>query len=66
MRNLKIIRTEQWAPTDQFQNRPVTASTWDLGNGSIVCTLGPTEENPLVELIRIDNKSNLSYVLRSL
>jgi elongator complex protein 1 len=63
MRNLKSIRFEQWTPLAQFQGRPVTASTWDLGNDSIICTIGPTEENPFVELIRIDNKSKIQYVL---
>ena len=57
MRNLRNILQEQWKIPAQFQGRPLTASAWDLANDSVLCTVGPTEENALIELVRIDTKS---------
>ncbi|KAL3427673.1 elongator complex protein (IKI3 family protein) [Phlyctema vagabunda] len=53
MRNLRNIRYEEWTPPTQLEGRPLTASTWDLANDSVLCTFGPTETDPLVELVRI-------------
>lgn len=65
MRNLKNIRSEQWIPPVRFQGRHITATAWDLINDSILCTIGPTEENALLELVRIDTKSNSSITITS-
>ncbi|KAH8596498.1 elongator complex protein-like protein 1 [Bisporella sp. PMI_857] len=54
MRNLRNIRAQQWHLPTHFQGRSMTASTWDLANDSILCTVGPTQDKPLIELIRID------------
>jgi elongator complex protein 1 len=53
MRNLRNIRYEPWTPPTQFHGRPVTAATWDLANESIVCTFGPSEDNAVIELVRV-------------
>jgi elongator complex protein 1 len=60
MRNLKNIRYEQWIPP--VQERPLTAATWDLSNDSnFLCTFGPSEENALIELVRVDIKPDSQY-----
>jgi len=56
MRNLRNVRYQKWSPPAQFQGRLVTAITWDLANDSAVCTIGPTAENALIELVRLDTK----------
>jgi hypothetical protein len=53
MRNLRNIRHEQWSPPAHFQGRPLTAATWDLANDSVLCAFGPTEDNALLELVRV-------------
>lgn len=53
MRNLRNTRYEPWTPPSQFHGRPVSAATWDLDNDSIVCTFGPTEDNAVIELVRV-------------
>jgi hypothetical protein len=56
MRNLRNVRYEQWNP--QSQERSITATTWDLANDSnFLCTFGPSEEDALIELIRVDPAS---------
>lgn len=62
MRNLGNIVHEKWDPPAQFQGRPLTASTWDLSNDSVLCTFGPTETDVLIELVRIKTNSNPQYV----
>ncbi|CAG8976503.1 hypothetical protein HYALB_00006000 [Hymenoscyphus albidus] len=53
MRNLRNIRYEPWTPPTQFHGRPVSAATWDLANDSIICTFGPSEDNAVIELVRV-------------
>ncbi|RDW91470.1 elongator complex protein 1 [Coleophoma crateriformis] len=53
MRNLRNVRYDQWCPPTQLRARPLTASTWGLANDSILCTFGPTETDPLIELVRV-------------
>jgi len=57
MRNLRNVRYEQWRPPGQLEGRPVTSATWDLANDSVLCSVGPTEDNALIELVRVDTKS---------
>ncbi|KAE8453046.1 hypothetical protein EG329_012233 [Mollisiaceae sp. DMI_Dod_QoI] len=55
MRNLKNTRYDHWNPP---QGRPLTATTWDLAKESVLCTFGPTENDALIELIRVNIDSN--------
>jgi elongator complex protein 1 len=67
MRNLRNIRHDGWSLPTQFNERSVTAATWDLANDSILCTLGPSEQDALIQLIRVDiglesdSKGNSQY-----
>lgn len=60
MRNLRNTRYEEGIPPAQFRGRPLTAATWDLADSddSVVCTFGPTPENPLIELVRVKTKKS--------
>jgi len=62
MRNLRNIRHEQWKAPAEFNGRPLTAATWDLANDTVLCTFGPSEENALIELVRVKTKSHSQYV----
>lgn len=57
MRNLRGIQYEQWKPPAQYQNRPITAAAWDLANDAVVCTVGPTENDAVIQLIRVKTNS---------
>jgi elongator complex protein 1 len=57
MRNLRNIQYEKLEPPPQFEGRLLTSSTWDLANESVLCTFGPTEHNPLIELVRLKQNS---------
>ncbi|KAJ8060085.1 hypothetical protein OCU04_011695 [Sclerotinia nivalis] len=57
MRNLRGIQYEQWKPPAQYQNRPVTAAAWDLADDAVVCTVGPTENDAVIQLIRVETNS---------
>ncbi|KAL5324383.1 hypothetical protein ACEPPN_008928 [Leptodophora sp. 'Broadleaf-Isolate-01'] len=59
MRNLRNTRYDQWASPCQFKGKPLTAATWDLANDSVVCAFGPTENDPLIELVRVSAKGDL-------
>jgi hypothetical protein len=62
MRNLRNVRNEEWNPPSQYQGRPLTAATWDLANNSsFLCTVGPSEENALIELVRVNIKPGSQY-----
>jgi elongator complex protein 1 len=63
MRNLRSILYEQWRSPAQFQGRLLTASAWDLANDSVLCTFGPTENDALIELVRVKPKSHSQYVI---
>lgn len=63
MRNLRNTRHDQWAPPSQFKGKPLTAATWDLANDFVVCAFGPTENDPLIELVRVAAKGDLQYVI---
>lgn len=49
MRNLKSVRLQE---TQIEGDLPLTATTWDISSDSIVCTFGPAEHNPIIELRR--------------
>jgi elongator complex protein 1 len=57
MRNLRNIRYDGWSLPSHFRERSITAATWDLASDSVLCTLGPSEDDALIELVRIDLKS---------
>lgn len=61
MRNLRNVRYDGWSLPTQFRERSVTAATWDLANDSVLCTLGPTENDALIELVRVDARSKSQY-----
>jgi hypothetical protein len=65
MRNLRNIRYEPWTPPAQFNGRPVTGATWDLTNESIVCTFGPSEDNSVIELVRVKTIPKSQYFTHS-
>lgn len=49
MRNLKSVRLQE---TQIEGDLPLTATAWDTSSDSIVCTFGPAEHNPIIELRR--------------
>lgn len=49
MRNLKSVRLQE---TQIEGDLPLTATAWDTSSDSIVCTFGPAEHNPVIELRR--------------
>ncbi|KAJ5673873.1 hypothetical protein N7462_009312 [Penicillium macrosclerotiorum] len=49
MRNLRNVRLQE---TQVAGDLPLTATAWDTSSDSIVCTFGPTEHNPIIELRR--------------
>lgn len=49
MRNLKNVRLAEV----QLQNElPLTATAWDTASDAVICTFGPTQANPVIELRR--------------
>lgn len=62
MRNLRNTRFDRWTAAEQFEGRPLTATTWDLANDSVLCTFGPTENDPLIQLVRVNIDSDTQYV----
>ncbi|KAJ5112266.1 hypothetical protein N7532_000311 [Penicillium argentinense] len=49
MRNLRNV----WLRETQVQSDlPLTATAWDTSSDSVVCTFGPTEQAPIIELRR--------------
>ncbi|POS88075.1 hypothetical protein EPUL_000294 [Erysiphe pulchra] len=57
MKNLRIIQYEKWKSPDL---RHITATAWDVASDSLLCTLGPTESDATIELIRVNLKSKTS------
>ncbi|EPS28691.1 hypothetical protein PDE_03637 [Penicillium oxalicum 114-2] len=49
MRNLKNVRLQE---TRIDSDLPLTATAWDTTSDSIICTFGPTAQNPIIELRR--------------
>ncbi|KHJ35942.1 putative iki3 family protein [Erysiphe necator] len=54
MKNLRITQYEKWKPP---HSRHITATAWDVTSDSLLCTLGPSESNAEIELIRVNLKS---------
>jgi elongator complex protein 1 len=54
MRNLRNIRYSTWRSSAEHKERQITAAAWDTGNYSVICAYGPSESNPLIELVRVD------------
>lgn len=49
MRNLRNV----WLRETQISSDlPLTATAWDTSSDSVVCTFGPTEQSPIIELRR--------------
>lgn len=63
MRNLRNTRHDQWLPPSQFKGKALSAATWDLANDSVLCAFGPTENDPVIELVRITAKAETLYVV---
>ncbi|SZF05872.1 unnamed protein product [Blumeria hordei] len=55
MKNLRHTRCQQWS---SLHGRSITSSAWDTTNNSLLCCLGPSENDPVVELRRIDLSFN--------
>ncbi|EAW10179.1 Elongator subunit IKI3 [Aspergillus clavatus NRRL 1] len=54
MRNLKNVRLAEV----HLQNElPLTATAWDTASDAVICTFGPTETNPVIELRRKQHDS---------
>ncbi|CAG7991641.1 unnamed protein product [Penicillium salamii] len=49
MRNLRNVRLVE---TQIEGDLPLTATTWDTSSDSVVCTFGPAENNPIIEVRR--------------
>ncbi|TAQ86928.1 hypothetical protein B7494_g4766 [Chlorociboria aeruginascens] len=64
MRNLRNLRFDQWKLPAKLQERPLTSTTWDLANDSVICTFGPSENDALIELFRV--KTNTKSPSRTL
>ncbi|KAL6691986.1 IKI3 family domain-containing protein [Trichoderma pleuroticola] len=54
MRNLRNLRFGRWRHPD------ITAACWDPENDEIVCTIGPTAENPTIELVRLSDADSIN------
>ncbi|KAH6605033.1 hypothetical protein Trco_006740 [Trichoderma cornu-damae] len=55
MRNLRNLRFGRWRHPD------ITAACWDPENDEIVCSIGPTAQNPTIELVRLSEDDSISY-----
>ncbi|UKZ82239.1 hypothetical protein TrVFT333_010024 [Trichoderma virens FT-333] len=53
MRNLRNLRFGRW------RHPGITAACWDPENDEIVCTIGPTAENPTIELVRLSDADSI-------
>ncbi|KAJ6135871.1 hypothetical protein N7512_001031 [Penicillium capsulatum] len=49
MRNLRNVRLQE---TQVHGNLPLTATAWDTSSDSVICTFGPSEQSPVIELRR--------------
>ncbi|KAJ5745380.1 hypothetical protein N7520_010562 [Penicillium odoratum] len=49
MRNLKNVRLQE---TRVQGDLPLTATAWDTSSDSVVCTFGPSQDSPVIELRR--------------
>ncbi len=56
MRNLKNTRYDEWKAAARFVGRPLTAA--NFANDSVLCTFGPTENDALIELVRVNIDSS--------
>lgn len=57
MRNLKAINYEQWKTAEKYQGRQLSAATWDLANDALLCCYGPSETDAVVNLLRVNTKT---------
>ncbi|KAL6860955.1 IKI3 family domain-containing protein [Trichoderma novae-zelandiae] len=55
MRNLRNLRFGRWRHPD------LTAACWDPESDEIVCTIGPTEQNPTIELVRLSDSDSINH-----
>ncbi|RKF59894.1 Elongator complex protein 1 [Golovinomyces cichoracearum] len=54
MKNLRNTHYNKWKIPDA---RQITAIAWDVATDTILCTIGPSENDAVIELIRTDMKS---------
>jgi elongator complex protein 1 len=53
---LNLVKTQQFnvkVESTSFSDAPISASTWDFSNDSLICAFGPSEGEGIVELIRL-------------
>ncbi|KAJ3474854.1 hypothetical protein NLG97_g9667 [Lecanicillium saksenae] len=55
MRNLRNLRFGRLAQPD------VTSSCWDPETDEVICTVGPTAQNPTIQLLRVSEGRGLSH-----
>ncbi|KAL6889877.1 IKI3 family domain-containing protein [Trichoderma longibrachiatum] len=55
MRNLRNLRFGRWRHPD------ITAACWDPETDEIVCAIGPTEQNPTIELVRLSDSDSITH-----
>jgi hypothetical protein len=64
MRNLRNIRYETWRSPPEYEFRQISATAWDNTNDEVIVAYGPSENDTLVELVRVARVGGKSeYVL---
>lgn len=58
MRNLKNIRFEELALPEDLEGKRITAAAFYELKSHYLCTLGPTADNPLIELVLLNTKTS--------
>lgn len=53
MRNLRNIWFSTWRSPVEHRERQITAAAWDIGSDSVICAYGPSENDTLIELVRV-------------
>lgn len=55
MRNLRNIGHSAWKSPSEFEGRVISAVAWDVATDSRICAYGPSEEDALIDLVRVKN-----------
>ena len=55
MRNLRNTRDSVWTSPSSLEDRPISATAWDVASDSLILAYGPSEGNSLIELVRIES-----------
>ncbi|KAI1340098.1 IKI3 family protein [Xylariaceae sp. FL0016] len=62
MRNLRNIRYNAWSTATDLDGAPITATCWDPAKDELLCTLGPSEPDGRIKLLRISEHVRASSV----